>query len=154
MMFGSVSCHVFFSSRRRHTRCALVTGVQTCALPIWVPLRNPAETQDVFGRCGALVQERATDHRADQPAGDRDQHRIIARLDPVIAPRRRVEAVIAAVIVHYPIAPCLAIVEALSAAPGAGWGCGDRATGPVGGAMARRMPHGPLAKWEGGRGGK
>src|SRR3546814_5081942 len=23
----------FFSSRRRHTRCALVTGVQTCALP-------------------------------------------------------------------------------------------------------------------------
>src|SRR3546814_5767826 len=26
----------FFSSRRRHTRCALVTGVQTCALPIFV----------------------------------------------------------------------------------------------------------------------
>src|SRR3546814_2644884 len=41
----------FFSSRRRHTRCALVTGVQTCALPISIlisalacrssiPLRN------------------------------------------------------------------------------------------------------------------
>src|SRR3546814_11249674 len=31
----SVSCILFFfSSRRRHTRCALVTGVQTCALPI------------------------------------------------------------------------------------------------------------------------
>src|SRR3546814_11622666 len=28
----------FFSSRRRHTRCALVTGVQTCALPIWFRL--------------------------------------------------------------------------------------------------------------------
>src|SRR3546814_4303145 len=28
----------FFSSRRRHTRCALVTGVQTCALPISVRL--------------------------------------------------------------------------------------------------------------------
>src|SRR3546814_1504174 len=27
----------FFSSRRRHTRCALVTGVQTCALPISYP---------------------------------------------------------------------------------------------------------------------
>src|SRR3546814_8196987 len=28
-------CYLFFfSSRRRHTRCALVTGVQTCALPI------------------------------------------------------------------------------------------------------------------------
>src|SRR3546814_6188103 len=25
----------FFTSRRRHTRCALVTGVQTCALPIY-----------------------------------------------------------------------------------------------------------------------
>src|SRR3546814_1110320 len=25
----------FVSSRRRHTICALVTGVQTCALPIW-----------------------------------------------------------------------------------------------------------------------
>src|SRR3546814_21176113 len=28
---------LFFSSRRRHTRCALVTGVQTCALPISLP---------------------------------------------------------------------------------------------------------------------
>src|SRR3546814_10230423 len=31
-IIGLVDC--FFSSRRRHTRCALVTGVQTCALPI------------------------------------------------------------------------------------------------------------------------
>src|SRR3546814_14231755 len=29
-----ISLLFFFSSRRRHTRCALVTGVQTCALPI------------------------------------------------------------------------------------------------------------------------
>src|SRR3546814_5443104 len=38
-MTGGVSCSLcwfFFSSRRRHTRCALVTGVQTCALPISV----------------------------------------------------------------------------------------------------------------------
>src|SRR3546814_7651544 len=38
---------VFFSSRRRHTRCALVTGVQTCDLPIYsiaasLALRAPA----------------------------------------------------------------------------------------------------------------
>src|SRR3546814_567045 len=26
----------FFSSRRRHTKCALVTGVQTCALPVYI----------------------------------------------------------------------------------------------------------------------
>src|SRR3546814_5878244 len=32
----------FFSSRSRHTRCALVTGVQTCALPICY--RGPLET--------------------------------------------------------------------------------------------------------------
>src|SRR3546814_20371156 len=32
----------FFSSRRRHTRCALVTGVQTCALPISALDRDPA----------------------------------------------------------------------------------------------------------------
>src|SRR3546814_8641567 len=32
---------IFFSSRRRHTRCALVTGVQTCALPISVAERRP-----------------------------------------------------------------------------------------------------------------
>src|SRR3546814_2066080 len=30
----------FFSSRRRHTRCALVTGVQTCALPILLELNK------------------------------------------------------------------------------------------------------------------
>src|SRR5881409_3790975 len=32
-MWG-VSLFFFFSSRRRHTRCETVTGVQTCALPI------------------------------------------------------------------------------------------------------------------------
>src|SRR3546814_8999482 len=31
----------FFSSIRRHTRCALVTGVQTCALPIFFPGCRP-----------------------------------------------------------------------------------------------------------------
>src|SRR3546814_3385984 len=39
----------FFSSRRRHTRCALVTGVQTCALPIWDQIAGlRAERQDRF----------------------------------------------------------------------------------------------------------
>src|SRR3546814_2777899 len=42
----------FFSSRRRHTRCALVTGVQTCALPILVEggVRNVAAAE--LGRTG------------------------------------------------------------------------------------------------------
>src|SRR3546814_1774598 len=32
---------ICFSSRRRHTRCALVTGVQTCALPISASTYQP-----------------------------------------------------------------------------------------------------------------
>src|SRR3546814_3112228 len=34
-LFAVVNICFFFSSRRRHTRCALVTGVRTCALPIF-----------------------------------------------------------------------------------------------------------------------
>src|SRR3546814_8597104 len=57
----------FFSSRRRHTRCALVTGVQTCALPILAATRrssiascfsissSPAPVPGASTRCGALV---------------------------------------------------------------------------------------------------
>src|SRR3546814_12829717 len=36
----------FFSSRRRHTRCALVTGVQTCALPICQLKRHYSRMED------------------------------------------------------------------------------------------------------------
>src|SRR3546814_7670865 len=42
----------FFSSRRRHTSCALVTGVQTCALPIWIVdgrFGRPGEARRVEG---------------------------------------------------------------------------------------------------------
>src|SRR3546814_13948378 len=39
-MYMTFSC-VFFSSRRRHTGCALVTGVQTCAPPISVESHVP-----------------------------------------------------------------------------------------------------------------
>src|SRR3546814_1085787 len=47
-------CFLFFSSRRRHTRCALVTGVQTCALPIF-PL---AEAEQEVDRSAGLVENR------------------------------------------------------------------------------------------------
>src|SRR3546814_9750960 len=40
-------CWFFFSSRRRHTRCALVTGVQTCALPISHDLEEKIKEMDV-----------------------------------------------------------------------------------------------------------
>src|SRR3546814_1056004 len=40
----------FFSSRRRHTRCALVTGVQTCALPISALMFSVAALGAASGR--------------------------------------------------------------------------------------------------------
>src|SRR3546814_6220023 len=42
----------FFSSRRRHTRCALVTGVQTCALPICTLADNSSTRPCASGRKG------------------------------------------------------------------------------------------------------
>src|SRR3546814_5260054 len=46
------------SSRRRHTRCALVTGVQTCALPIFqtgrIPNRSGMTTVAFQGQGGGL----------------------------------------------------------------------------------------------------
>src|SRR3546814_6305658 len=68
----------FFSSRRRHTRCALVTGVQTCALPILDQRR--AAVCDRHGDGGLAVRlsvpfdafplSRPADHRRD-PDGER-----------------------------------------------------------------------------------
>src|SRR3546814_2288478 len=49
----------FFSSRRRHTRCALVTGVQTCALPICTEAVEVGEAID--GVVDRLLYERKCD---------------------------------------------------------------------------------------------
>src|SRR3546814_3732318 len=46
----TLSRFVFFSSRRRHTRCALVTGVQTCALPIWAAAVAPGPAEAAAAR--------------------------------------------------------------------------------------------------------
>src|SRR3546814_3043482 len=53
-------CFFFFSSRRRHTRCALVPGVQTFALPILLAL---------------LIQQRLRE--AALPAGPVESYRLI-----------------------------------------------------------------------------
>src|SRR3546814_16802977 len=59
-MFVGVICF-FFSSRRRHTICALVTGVQTCALPIFLA--------DVVRPAAAgLADAAAHDQHVDQAA--------------------------------------------------------------------------------------
>src|SRR3546814_1872519 len=49
----------FFSSRRRHTRCALVTGVQTCALPIFPLLREGARLD---AACAQALSTRDPEH--------------------------------------------------------------------------------------------
>src|SRR3546814_17066585 len=65
-MCSLVFVFFFFSSRRRHTRCALVTGVQTCALPIsWLPrvidrdrpFRVRAEDADDLAVVSAYLQD-------------------------------------------------------------------------------------------------
>src|SRR3546814_20671410 len=57
--------YFFFSSRRRHTRCALVTGVQTCALPIWFPGKRPDARKASSAATTATVLDRnkATEQR-------------------------------------------------------------------------------------------
>src|SRR3546814_8779024 len=82
----------FFSSRRRHTRCALVTGVQTCALPISGGVgRAAVELGKAFGArvIGAVSSEEkaeaAREAGADEvfvyPSGpfDRDQSKALAQ---------------------------------------------------------------------------
>src|SRR3546814_10250213 len=62
------SCVFFFSSRRRHTRCALVTGVQTCALPI-----SADDTPD-------LIVRTKTAYDSAVPSGNGVMLGVLARL--------------------------------------------------------------------------
>src|SRR3546814_11664643 len=66
--------YFFFSSRRRHTRCALVTGVQTCALPI--SARDHAEA--VVIAVGALEKEALLIGRLAADELDEADDRILA----------------------------------------------------------------------------
>src|SRR3546814_7500618 len=56
---------LFLSSRRRHTRCALVTGVQTCALPICPLLLHLAEDDHLCPPEAQEAIERAAAGHAD-----------------------------------------------------------------------------------------
>src|SRR3546814_13359372 len=63
MVFGSF-VGFFFSSRSRHTRCALVTGVQTCALPIWPCITVAtacSSSAKVFAQAARLIGAGAAD---------------------------------------------------------------------------------------------
>src|SRR3546814_4302844 len=62
----------FFSSRRRHTRCALVTGVQTCALPISFSVDSDRFVTD---SSGAYLQVLPVDSRGSVTATSLDATR-------------------------------------------------------------------------------
>src|SRR3546814_18878789 len=53
-------CFFFFSSRRRHTICALVTGVQTCALPIFRLLAISLAATALIAGCAKKDDKSAT----------------------------------------------------------------------------------------------
>src|SRR3546814_1673591 len=71
----------FFSSRRRHTRCALVTGVQTCALPIYAAddVRNDVHDMAVELDGIAVGDAHAAADRsaADVVAAEVEQHQML-----------------------------------------------------------------------------
>src|SRR3546814_8473346 len=70
-----------FSSRRRHTRCALVTGVQTCALPIYPGIVD-READAVVDHVLDIMGRHAMDRESSrQIFGYVRQWQAIARLD-------------------------------------------------------------------------
>src|SRR3546814_6525076 len=59
----------FFSSRRRHTRCALVTGVQTCALPIFLAAPRAARGQHLAAAYRRRARTKAVAALPNESAG-------------------------------------------------------------------------------------
>src|SRR3546814_1153528 len=59
----------FFSSRRRHTRCALVTGVQTCALPISRPASREARKISAAAPAASAGERAKPAHRHARRSG-------------------------------------------------------------------------------------
>src|SRR3546814_12984888 len=74
----------FFTSRRRHTRCALVTGVQTCALPICAPARAAAPRRVALG----TLRRRGRAHRPHRQ-GPRARRRLAGTRTTAAGGRRR-----------------------------------------------------------------
>src|SRR3546814_14011355 len=74
-MLAHVVVLFFFSSRRRHTRCALVTGVQTCALPILSrPLDPPPAREAAIERVAEPVDDITRERQAEPFIVDPAQH--------------------------------------------------------------------------------
>src|SRR3546814_1154037 len=70
-----------FSSRRRHTRCALVTGVQTCALPIFTVEERPYADGDLEGAWYAIASTDEPETNAAIVAEAERRHIFCVRAD-------------------------------------------------------------------------
>src|SRR3546814_2570337 len=85
-------CIFFFSSRRRHTRCALVTGVQTCALPI-SDLTATGQL-DIDLREQLRVEQRAVEHTVaaiDAETGAQGIERVLGARLALARDRERID---------------------------------------------------------------
>src|SRR3546814_7701612 len=69
----------FFSSRRRHTRCALVTGVQTCALPISLHRNGEIAPRELDAAAQAVAAIREVQRQA-APNAVREGPAVISRV--------------------------------------------------------------------------
>src|SRR3546814_11820523 len=80
---------VCLSSRRRHTRCALVTGVQTCALPIYLGSADLKDTRQVLEARAAQVEKSLSGYAAadDLQALRAEVEQIKARQTAASVPR-------------------------------------------------------------------
>src|SRR3546814_1470263 len=71
----------FFSSRRRHTSCALVTGVQTCALPILLWVKAAHIIFVIFLMAGLFMMPRFFVYHQQAPIGSDEDKTWIERED-------------------------------------------------------------------------
>src|SRR3546814_7862741 len=72
----------FFSSRRRHTRCALVTGVQTCALPIFNPIHEIEQVDPPHASQQQQPKQHPASHLKRQPTAQGHCWQITQRNQP------------------------------------------------------------------------
>src|SRR3546814_8144100 len=87
----------FFSSRRRHTRCALVTGVQTCALPILTQAIYTFRQGRIIDRSHEAQKYRASGLNlviagSGSASGRTKAREACALSAPVLAPKRIADA--------------------------------------------------------------
>src|SRR3546814_3298527 len=89
-IYGVVTCWLLCcSSRRRHTRCALVTGVQTCALPIHPEYAVLPDDREIAAEPEPLI--RMQQPREEEDDNSRDDDRGDIAIPPQLEEQRIVE---------------------------------------------------------------